>query len=272
MKCLEKDRTRRYETANGLARDIQRLSRRRSGRGPAAERELSGEQVRPPAQGAGAGGESGAAGARGRDRGHDVGAVRSSAAGGERQAVPGETASALTVVESQKKVVESQKKEVEGSLFKAETAERLARDAEEAGRKLLYTTDMQLAPFVWRDDRTTAEQLRVLLAKHIPDSKAATEKPDLRGFEWYYYQNLLEHSSAVFSGHAAAVVDGTLTPDGQLVTLDELGQVRRWDLATQKRRCGEPPRPLRRPQHSGLGLVTQRPAGRAGRREQSARI
>ena len=103
----------------------------------------------------------------------------------------------------------------------------------EAGRKLLYTTDMQLAPFLWHDDRTTAEQLRVLLAKHIPDSKAIMEKPDLRGSKWTYYQNLLEHSSAVFSGHDAPVVGGVLTPDGQLVTLDELAQVRRWDLDTQ---------------------------------------
>jgi WD40 repeat protein/tetratricopeptide (TPR) repeat protein len=128
--------------------------------------------------------------------------------------------------------VESQKTEVEGSLSKAEAAERVARDAEEAGRKLLYTTDMRLAPFVWRDDRTTAEQLRVLLAKHIPDSKTAAEKPDLRGFEWHYYQHLLEQSATVFSGHSA-VADGALTPDGQLVTVDEKGQVRRWDLSSQ---------------------------------------
>src|SRR5207302_9214836 len=83
------------------------------------------------------------------------------------------------------------------SLTKAEKAEQVARAAEAAGRKLLYTTDMRLAPFVWRDDRTTAEQLRVLLAKHIPDRQAASEKPALRGFEWHYYQNLLEHSAAV---------------------------------------------------------------------------
>ena len=75
-----------------------------------------------------------------------------------------ETASALTVVESQK--------------AKAEAAERLARAAEEEGRKLLYTTDMQLAPFLWNDDRTTAEQLRLLLAKHIPDRAAVgTQEP-----------------------------------------------------------------------------------------------
>ncbi len=124
-----------------------------------------------------------------------------------------------------------------------ETADalQLARAAEEAGRKLLYTTDMQLAPFVWRDDRTTAERLRVLLAKHIPESKAAGNedvtraslKPDLRGFEWYYYQHLLENSAAVFSGHGESVVDAAFTTEGPLVTLDQNAQVRRWDVGSQ---------------------------------------
>jgi hypothetical protein len=138
-----------------------------------------------------------------------------------------ETAKALATVESQKEAVE-------GSLSKAEAAERSARKAEEDGRKLLYTTDMRLAPFVWRDGLSTAQQLRVLLAKHIPDRKAvAAKKPDLRGFEWHYYQHLLENSATVFAGHGVAVAGGSFTSDGQLVTLDENGQVRRWDLASQ---------------------------------------
>jgi WD40 repeat protein/tetratricopeptide (TPR) repeat protein len=160
-----------------------------------------------------------------------------------------ETASALATVESQKEAVE-------GSLSKAEAAERVARAAEEEGRKLLYTTDMRLAPFVWKDDRSTAEQLRVLLARHIPEEwmkdeggrmnektggpdssfrlhPSSFQKPDLRGFEWYYYQHLLDHSAAVFSGHAGAVVGEAFTADGQVVTLDQNGQVRRWDVASQ---------------------------------------
>jgi WD40 repeat protein/tetratricopeptide (TPR) repeat protein len=131
-----------------------------------------------------------------------------------------ETAKALTVVEAQK--------------AKAETAELAARAAEEAGRKLLYTTDMQLAPFLWRDDRTTAAQLRLLLAKHIPESKAVDAKPDLRGFEWNYYQNLLENSAAVFSGHTVTIADAAFTSQGDLLTLDQNGQLRRWHLESQE--------------------------------------
>ena len=205
MKALEKDRTRRYETANGLARDIQRYLADEvvEARPPSVSYRVS-KFVR-------------------RHKGQVLAAslVLLALVGGivgttlglfearrqERNAKDSQQATASALA-----VVASQKKEVEGSLSKAETAERLARAAEEAGRKLLYTTDMQLAPFVWRDDRSTAEQLRVLLAKHIPDSKAIMEKPDLRGFEWYYYQNLLEHSSAVFSGHDAPVVGRRTLP------------------------------------------------------------
>ena len=156
--------------------------------------------------------------------------------------------------------VDAQKREA-AERTNAERAERLARAAEEQGRKLLYTTDMQLAPFVWRDDRSTAEQLRLLVAKHIPENRAGSadprpaqdeggrmsktahdaassvappspshiphpsslQSPDLRGFEWYYYQHLLQESAAVFSGHDVSVVSGALTANGQLVTLDQGG-------------------------------------------------
>src|SRR5204863_5866617 len=129
----------------------------------------------------------------------------------------------ITAVQAQKDTKDAlallalQKAAVDTSLTKAESAEQVARTAEEMGRKLLYTTDMRLAPFVWRDDRTTAEQLRVLLAKHVPDSKAAGNKDvlaavarlDLRGFEWHYYQHLLEKSATVFSAHDVCFADAT---------------------------------------------------------------
>jgi len=46
MKCLEKDRTRRFATANALAEDIGRLPRRPAGPGDAAEQELPAQEVR----------------------------------------------------------------------------------------------------------------------------------------------------------------------------------------------------------------------------------
>ena len=148
--------------------------------------------------------------------------------------------------------VESQKADVESSLSKAKKAEEIAVAAEEEGRKLLYTTDMRLVPFLWRDDRTTTEQLRTLLAKHIPAERMKDEggrmktekgndssfilppssfaKPDLRGFEWNYYQYLLEHSATVFSGHPIGVVGAAFSGEEQLVTLDQNGQVRHWNV------------------------------------------
>ncbi len=147
--------------------------------------------------------------------------------------------------------------QVESSLTKAEKAEQVSRAAEEEGRKLLYTTDMRLAPFVWGDDRSTAQKLRTLLAKHNPSGRMKDEggrmnqtghEPgssgpsslilhpsslDLRGFEWHYYQHLLDGSAAVFSGHEVSVIAGAFTSDGQLVTLDQNGQARRWNLGSQ---------------------------------------
>jgi WD40 repeat protein/serine/threonine protein kinase len=131
-----------------------------------------------------------------------------------------ETASALAVVQAQE--------------AKAVAAERSARAAEEAGRKLLYTTDMQLLPFIWKDSMATAAQLRSRLNAHVPgQNQSLRDKKDLRGFEWYYYQHLLDNSAVVFSGHGASVIDAAFTSNGQLVTLDAKGQVRHRNLVSQ---------------------------------------
>ena len=156
-----------------------------------------------------------------------------------------------------KKLAAANAESARNSEATARRAEQVARAEEEAGRKLLYTTDMQLAPFVWGDDRTTAQKLRALLSKHIPEERMKDEggrmnetgqkaasslifppssfesKPDLRGFEWHYYQHLLEDSAAVLKGHATPVITAAFTSNGQLVTLDQDGQARRWDLDSQ---------------------------------------
>jgi WD40 repeat protein/serine/threonine protein kinase/tetratricopeptide (TPR) repeat protein len=123
---------------------------------------------------------------------------------------------------------------VEESLSKTAAAERLARAAEGEGRKLLYTTDMQLVPFLWKDPLATVAQLRGRLNTHDPaQNQSLAGKEDLRGFEWYYYNQVLENSAAVFSAHGASFIDAVFTANGQLTTLDEYAQVRRWDIASQ---------------------------------------
>ena len=114
---------------------------------------------------------------------------------------------------------------------------------------MLYATDMQLAPFIWKDPQATAAQLRKRLDVHDPGkNQSLAGKHDLRGFEWHYYQYLLDRSAAVFPGRRVADADpsipaapwwkwqqayGAFTTNGQLVTLDQNGQVRRWDLGSQ---------------------------------------
>ena len=182
MKALEKDRGRRYQTANGFARDIQRY--------------LADEPVEacPPSAGyrlrkfarkyrrvlatAGA-----LCSARGAGAASTYQAIRATLAETQARNAQAQAIKLADVARQNEEKANHNAKRASNLRRKRRApwpssnprrprpkrAERLARTAEEAGRKLLYTTDMQLAPFVWRDDRTTAEQLRVLLAKHIPD-------------------------------------------------------------------------------------------------------
>ena len=73
MKCLEKDRTRRYETANGLARDVERYLHDEPVQACPPSARLPAAEVRAAAPGAGAGGGAGAAGPGRRHHRHDLG-------------------------------------------------------------------------------------------------------------------------------------------------------------------------------------------------------
>jgi WD40 repeat protein len=139
-----------------------------------------------------------------------------------------QTAQALTQVAAQKDAVQA-------SLTKAEKAEQVARAAEEAGRKLLYATDMKLAPFIWNDPQATAAQLRSRLDAHDPrKNQSLAGKDDLRGFEWHYYQHLLESSSTVLNAGTVAISNFVLPDDGPLVTLDRQGRLKHWDPDTHR--------------------------------------
>ena len=126
---------------------------------------------------------------------------------------------------------DKQRNAAEQERIVAVAAQRSAEDAQEQGRRLLYATDMQLAPLLWKDNRSTAAQLRSRLDVHSPDKNADLKgREDLRGFEWYYYDKLVEQPDGLFGEPGIAIVDAKLTSEVHLVTLSKQGQVQSWDL------------------------------------------
>ncbi|HVA47226.1 MAG TPA: protein kinase, partial [Pirellulales bacterium] len=144
---------------------------------------------------------------------------------------------------------EAQKKAAE-NLRLANVAQR----AERRSREFRYATDVQLAARLLADADANATQVLARLSDHDPTvdqalrdggdrpSPAATDSPprsvgatdDLRGFEWHYLKRLIDSRAAIFPGGERPVVDNTLTPEGEFVTLDDDGQVRRWDAKTRR--------------------------------------
>ena len=164
MKCLEKDRTRRYETANGLAADLKRHLNNEPvvARPPSTAYRLQKAWRRNKAGVYGGGGGGGGIGCGNRRQqlagncGQQGQECRKGAAArrpsGTRQSPSGQ---------------------------QAEKQERLRADAEKAeASHLLYVANMNLAQQAW--DQNNIGRLRQLLED--------TQDSPYRGFEWYYWQ------------------------------------------------------------------------------------
>ncbi|MCA9193680.1 MAG: protein kinase [Planctomycetales bacterium] len=77
---------------------------------------------------------------------------------------------------------------LEKQQIKLETAMLSAQAASDHRAQLLYAADMQLAPILWEREETPTASLQQLLDGHMPKDN----QPDLRGFEWHYFQGQLE--------------------------------------------------------------------------------
>ncbi len=192
MKCLEKDRTRRYETASGMARDV--------------ERYLADEAVEacPP---------SASYRLRKFARKHRVALATASAFAAllilgtivsAWQAVRARQAERIAGVERDRAVVAEHM--VQASLSEAEAKRREAELARQSLRRSLYVSDIQLAHAAWDSDNL--DGMRDILEQQRPGSG----DDDLRGFEWRYLRRL---------GSGIRVVElplglafGTLSRDG----------------------------------------------------------
>jgi serine/threonine protein kinase/WD40 repeat protein len=182
MKGLDKDRSRRYETASALAADVRRY--------------LSEEPVeaRPPS-----------AGYRlrkfvKRNRGPVVAAavlLLALVAG-----VIGTTWGMARAVQSERIAREEEQK--------ARRERDDAKAAREAVRRSLYVTAMNLIPAAWEVDNL--DRVVELLEQQIP----GPNEEDLRGFEWHYWDRLChaERRTLPLDGSGQ---DATLSSDGSRV-------------------------------------------------------
>jgi WD40 repeat protein/serine/threonine protein kinase len=191
MKCLEKDRTRRYETANGLAADIQR--------------HLQNEPVvaRPPS----------------RLYRFQKLVRRNKLAFGAATAVAatlvfGIVTSSWQAVraEHERRVAQEQRKiAVEQRQF-ADEKRREADDQARELRRLLYVADMNKAFHAIKEGNLGLATSLIRSYFHQPDGE------DLRGWEWRYLWQLCQPSEHKILANTGQPVNcGVFSPDGRLI-------------------------------------------------------
>jgi WD40 repeat protein len=196
MRCLEKDRNRRYETANGLARDLQRY--------------LNDEPVeaRPPS----AGYRLGKFVRRHRSLVATLGAVFLTLS-------LATTATALGLIEArrQRDVAEAAQRKATEERNTADAERRRAEhNAEQAkaeeltARRHLYGAHINLAYPAFKDGQF--DRVLELLDRQRPEHTGGT---DFRSFEWPYLQRLCHLSLSTFRGHAGPVQRVAFSPDGR---------------------------------------------------------
>ncbi|HKX60895.1 MAG TPA: hypothetical protein VJS65_03610, partial [Verrucomicrobiae bacterium] len=219
MKCLEKDRTRRYETATGLAADL--------------KRHLDNEPVvaRPP---------SAAYKLQKAFRRHKLtfaaaGAVMAALITGlalstwqmfEARKAQQETEVARKGEHQQRLEAESAQKVAETQQRRADAQARKAAESQAQSRRLLYAADMNLAHQALKVDNLG--KARQLLDRHRPQSG----EDDLRGWEWRYLWQLSRGSALVtLTNRAIRGRTVSFSSDGARMSVGwEDGRVELWDV------------------------------------------
>ena len=224
MKCLEKSRDRRYETVNGLARDIQRYLADEpvEARPPSASYRFS-KFLR-------------------RHKGPVIAAslVMLALIGG----IIG-TSWGLVREANQRKIAETN----EGKANAAADQERIAKEKEQIAkenavaiaiderkqrdradenaklaRRHLYLADMRLIQHAVDAGRLGA--VPNLLNRHIPHPK----EEDLRGFEWFYWHRVCHLDLYTLKPHMGQNWNAAFKPDGSLIASSHSGgTVKLWD-------------------------------------------
>ncbi|MBX3745848.1 MAG: protein kinase [Verrucomicrobiae bacterium] len=200
MKCLEKDRTRRYESASGLAADL--------------KRHLENEPVvaRPPSQLY----RFQKAYRRNRLAFTAAACVLVSLVGAlVFIGMAAQREGRAHMHESiQRNLAEQRRQEAEAARTLAENAQakeagerQRAEASERATRELLYSANMGLAQTAWEEG--DIGRLQGLLAQTRDDPQ--------RGFEWFYWARQLHRDSLTFREHRGVPRRPEFSPDGQWI-------------------------------------------------------
>jgi WD40 repeat protein len=226
MKCLDKQRDRRYQTAGDLSRDIQHYLTDEpvEARPPSTLYRLR-KFVR-------------------RHRGQVVAAslltiavlalAGTMVAGGmyaraekERMA----EAEASHLANEQRQLAEHLQRLAVSAAQEAAAAAQEAAASKEQVRQVLYAADIQGAWNHW--DANRPAQMREVLQRHMP----AAGDSDYRGFEWYYLWRLANSSRQILRGHAQPIHTLTFAGSATVLLSGDLeyqyrrpGTVRKWNL------------------------------------------
>jgi eukaryotic-like serine/threonine-protein kinase len=209
MKCLEKDRSRRYETANGLAHDL--------------ERYLADEPVEacPPSSTY-----------RLRKMAGKYKKVLATAAAFIVLLMVGAVISTLLAVWATSAEREANRQRMASDVASKEALGAKAEADRQRDQVSLtaYASGMGLAQRAWEENNVV--RARELL-EEVPKEAAGRK---LRGFEWYYLSRLCHSEALTLKGHAFPVVSVAFSPDGQrLASGSQDNTVKIWDSATGKK-------------------------------------
>ncbi len=207
MKCLEKDRSRRYETASGLGRDVERYLRDEAVEAcpPSARYRLSkfARKYRKSL---------------------------ATAAAFAALLVAGVVLSTLLAVWALSAEQDANQQRVASDAAKQDALDakvEAVKQRDEA-RLTAYAAGMNLAARAWEENNVP--RARELL-EVVPKEAGGR---DLRGFEWYYLYRVCHSEMRTLEGHDHSVLSVAFSPDGQRLVsaAGEFGSIKLWESTT----------------------------------------